>query len=29
MRVLGNAVSYSHMYPDKAGIARPIDSFLP
>ena len=28
MRVLGNAVSYSHMYPDKAGIARPIDSFL-
>ena len=28
MRVLGNAVSYSHMYPEKAGIARPIDSFL-
>lgn len=28
MRVLGNAVSYSHMYPEKAGMARPIDSFL-
>lgn len=28
MRVLGNAVSYSHMYPDKAGLPRPIDSFL-
>ncbi|MGB3472688.1 MAG: lytic transglycosylase domain-containing protein [Erythrobacter sp.] len=29
MRVLGNAVSYSHMYPDKAGLPRPIDAFLP
>ncbi|MEE4538637.1 MAG: lytic transglycosylase domain-containing protein [Erythrobacter sp.] len=29
MRVLGNAVSYSHMYPEEAGIARPIDAFLP
>ncbi|WP_407874527.1 lytic transglycosylase domain-containing protein [Qipengyuania nanhaisediminis] len=28
MRVLGNAVSYSHMYPEKAGLPRPIDSFL-
>lgn len=28
MRVLGNAVSYSHMYPDKAGRPRSIDSFL-
>lgn len=28
MRVLGNAVSYSHMYPQEAGRARPIDSFL-
>ncbi|MDJ0978029.1 MAG: lytic transglycosylase domain-containing protein [Erythrobacter sp.] len=29
MRVLGNAVTYSHMYPDKAGLPRPIDAFLP
>jgi soluble lytic murein transglycosylase len=29
MRVLGNAVSYSHMYPEKAGLARTIDTFLP
>ena len=29
MRVLGNAVSYSHMYPAEAGMPRPIDSFLP
>lgn len=29
MRVLGNAVSYSHMYPQEAGLPRPIDSFLP
>ncbi|MFU7528187.1 lytic transglycosylase domain-containing protein [Qipengyuania sp. ASV99] len=29
MRVLGNAVSYSHMYPQEAGLARPIDTFLP
>ncbi len=28
MRVLGNAVSYSHMYPGEAGFARPIDAFL-
>jgi len=28
MRVLGNAVAYSHMYPQKAGLPRPIDSFL-
>ncbi|WP_249171896.1 lytic transglycosylase domain-containing protein [Erythrobacter sp. JK5] len=28
MRVLGNAVSYSHMYPDQAGQPRTIDSFL-
>jgi len=28
MRVLGNAVSYSHMYPDKAGLPRTIDTFL-
>lgn len=29
MRVIGNAVSYSHMYPEKAGPARAIDRFLP
>ncbi|MGY6551675.1 MAG: transglycosylase SLT domain-containing protein [Erythrobacter sp.] len=29
MRVLGNAVTYSHMYPDEAGLPRPINSFLP
>jgi soluble lytic murein transglycosylase len=28
MRVLGNAVTYSHMYPDAAGYPRPIDNFL-
>lgn len=28
MRVLGNAVTYSHMYPDEAGYPRPIDNFL-
>lgn len=28
MRVLGNAVSYSHMYPDKAGIPRTIGGFF-
>jgi soluble lytic murein transglycosylase len=28
MRVLGNAVTYSHMYPDEAGYPRPIDTFL-
>ncbi|WP_233996095.1 lytic transglycosylase domain-containing protein [Erythrobacter sp. HL-111] len=28
MRVLGNAVSYSHMYPERAGLPRTIDSFL-
>ena len=29
MRVLGNAVSYSHMYPENAGLPRDIDRFLP
>jgi soluble lytic murein transglycosylase len=29
MRVLGNAVSYSHMYPQEAGLPRKIDAFLP
>lgn len=29
MRVLGNAVSYSHMYPEEAGMPRTIDRFLP
>lgn len=28
MRVIGNAVTYSHMYPDQAGLPRPVDSFL-
>lgn len=28
MRVIGNAVTYSHMYPDSAGLPRPVDSFL-
>lgn len=28
MRVLGNAVTYSHMYPERAGRPRPIDTFL-
>jgi soluble lytic murein transglycosylase len=28
MRVIGNAVTYSHMYPEQAGLPRPIDSFL-
>ncbi len=28
MRVLGNAVTYSHMYPAEAGMPRTIDSFL-
>jgi soluble lytic murein transglycosylase len=28
MRVIGNAVTYSHMYPEQAGIPRPVDSFL-
>ncbi len=28
MRVLGNAVTYSHMYPARAGLPRPIDTFL-
>ena len=28
MRVLGNAVTYSHMYPQQAGLPRPIDTFL-
>ena len=28
MRVLGNAVTYSHMYPESAGLPRPIDAFL-
>ncbi len=29
MRVIGNAVSYSHMYPEKAGLPRTVDHFLP
>lgn len=29
MRVLGNAVTYSHMYPEEAGLPRPIAAFLP
>jgi soluble lytic murein transglycosylase len=28
MRVLGNAVTYSHMYPEQAGMPRTIDAFL-
>lgn len=28
MRVIGNAVTYSHMYPELAGRPRPVDSFL-
>jgi soluble lytic murein transglycosylase len=28
MRVIGNAVTYSHMYPNEAGLPRPVDSFL-
>jgi len=28
MRVLGNAVTYSHMHPDQAGLPRTIDTFL-
>ena len=28
MRVIGNAVTYSHMYPDQAGLPRPVDTFL-
>jgi soluble lytic murein transglycosylase len=28
MRVIGNAVTYSHMYPNKAGLPRPINTFL-
>lgn len=28
MRVLGNAVTYSHMYPEEAGGPRTIDTFL-
>ncbi|MEM6907104.1 MAG: lytic transglycosylase domain-containing protein [Pseudomonadota bacterium] len=29
MRVIGNAVSYSHMYPEQAGLPRPVNTFLP
>ena len=29
MRVIGNAVSYSHMYPEKAGRPRTINGFMP
>jgi len=29
MRVIGNAVSYSHMYPEQAGLPRTVDHFLP
>jgi soluble lytic murein transglycosylase len=28
MRVIGNAVTYSHMYPNEAGLPRPINNFL-
>jgi soluble lytic murein transglycosylase len=28
MRVIGNAVTYSHMYPEAAGLPRPVDTFL-
>lgn len=28
MRVIGNAVTYSHMYPAEAGLPRPVDSFM-
>jgi soluble lytic murein transglycosylase len=28
MRVIGNAVTYSHMYPESAGLPRPVDTFL-
>jgi len=28
MRVIGNAVTYSHMYPQQAGIPRTVDTFL-
>jgi soluble lytic murein transglycosylase len=28
MRVIGNAVTYSHMYPDEAGLPRTVDTFL-
>jgi soluble lytic murein transglycosylase len=28
MRVIGNAVTYSHMYPREAGLPRPINTFL-
>lgn len=28
MRVIGNAVTYSHMYPGEAGMPRPVDAFL-
>jgi soluble lytic murein transglycosylase len=28
MRVIGNAVTYSHMYPEQAGLPRTVDSFL-
>ena len=28
MRVLGNAVTYSHMYPREAGLPRPITAFM-
>ncbi|MEO1220853.1 MAG: lytic transglycosylase domain-containing protein [Pseudomonadota bacterium] len=29
MRVIGNAVTYSHMYPQQAGYPRTVDRFLP
>lgn len=29
MRVIGNAVTYSHMYPEQAGLPRTVDRFLP
>jgi soluble lytic murein transglycosylase len=28
MRVIGNAVTYSHIYPEQAGLPRTVDAFL-
>jgi soluble lytic murein transglycosylase len=28
MRVIGNAVTYSYMYPESSGLPRPVDTFL-
>ncbi|MEP5172821.1 MAG: lytic transglycosylase domain-containing protein [Erythrobacter sp.] len=29
MRVIGNAVTYGHMYPDQARVAQPVGHYLP